>query len=298
MERTFRPGLEAGQSGHVTPTATMLLATVMRRVWLFASLALIAACSNKAPAPVEAPRAAITPLAPPAETAVPVVAEVAPSAPLAEEAAAPPEAPIDPIKIKVKLDKPVLVVPGETKTPIVYLHGRCGDPTAFTAWAATGKKYGTIISFTGDQKCKHGTRTQWSADDTALDRRITRAIEAVQQELGIEIDGSRRIVIGYSQGSLRAEGLATRFPDRYPRAVLIGGPRAPRETSLGKSEAVLIMVGDHDAREHLREATHKLEKRGKRVRYLELKDARHGEYGSEAGPTMQQGFEWLLSTPS
>lgn len=220
-----------------------------------------------------------------------------PEAP-AEEAAAPPEAPIDPIKIKVKLDRAVLVVPGETPTPIIYLHGRCGDPTAFSAWASTGKKYGTIISFTGDQKCKHGTRTQWSVDDAGLDRRITRAIEAVKAELGIEIDPSRRIVIGYSQGSLRAEALATRFPDRYPRAVLIGGPRGPRETSLTKSEAVLIMVGDHDAREHLRDATHKLEKRGKRVRYLELKDARHGEYGSEAGSTMKQGFEWLLATPS
>jgi predicted esterase len=280
----------------------MLPLTIMRRFWLgTASLALAAGCSNAAPSPVVAPphvaphSAAATsnpqPTAP--EPAAPLLA--APPAP-AEEAAPPPEAPVDPIKIKVKLDKAVLVVPGDTPTPIIYLHGRCGDPTAFSAWAATGKKYGTIISFTGDQKCKHGTRTQWSVDDGALDRRITRAIEAVKTELGIEIDGSRRIVIGYSQGSLRAEALATRFPERYPRAVLIGGPRAPRETSLGKSEAVLIMVGDHDAREHLREATQKLEKRGRRVRYLELKDARHGEYGSAPDATMKQGFDWLLDS--
>lgn len=273
----------------------------MRHFWLsVASLVIAAGCSSQASPTVAAPpHVASIALAQPEPTPVePAAVPVPPAEPLAEEAAPQPQAPIDPIKIKVKLDKPVLVVPGDTATPIIYLHGRCGDPTAFSAWAATGKKYGTIISFTGDQKCKHGTRTQWSVDDGALDRRITRAIEAVKAELGIEIDGSRRIVIGYSQGSLRAEALATRFPDRYPRAVLIGGPRGPRETSLGKSEAVLIMVGDHDAREHLREATQKLEKRGKRVRYLELKDARHGEYGSEPDSTMEQGFEWLLATPS
>jgi len=256
--------------------------------------ALLAACA--APHHAE-PR----PPAPPRVTAArPVPSEPLPApmtAPTPEEIAAPPvviDAPIEPIKVKVKLDKPVLVVPGDTPVPIIYLHGRCGDPTAFGAWARVGKRYGTIISFTGDAKCKHGTRTQWGLDTAGLDRRVTRAIEAVHETLGIEIDPKRRIVIGYSQGSLRAEALATKYPERYPRAVLIGGPRGPRETSLRDSEAVLIMVGDHDQREHLREAAEKIEKRGGRVRYLELKGARHGEYGSEAGPTMLRGLEWLI----
>jgi predicted esterase len=259
-----------------------------------ASFALLAACSHATPSRPAAP-SKLAAVAPAATSSEPPPAPIA--APSPEEIAAPPpaaEAPIEPTRVSVKLDKPVLVVPGDTAVPIIYLHGRCGDPTAFGAWAKVGKKYGTIISFTGDMKCKHGTRTQWGLDDAGLDRRITRAIAAVHETLGIEIDPSRRIVIGYSQGSLRAEALATKFPERYPRAVLIGGPRGPRETSLKDSEAVLIMVGDHDQREHLRNAAEKIEKRGGRVRYLELKGARHGEYGSEAGPTMQLGFEWLI----
>lgn len=217
----------------------------------------------------------------------------APAAP----AGAPPPA-LEPISVAVPRDKRVWVVPGETSTPIVYLHGRCGDPHAFVAWAQVGRRFGTIISLTGDIKCKVGSRTQWTEDIASIDRRVTAAIAAARAELGIEIDGAKRIVVGYSQGSLKAEALASRFPDRYPRAVLIAGPRGPRDESLRKTEAILFMVGDHDARDHLREATRKLEKRGKTVRYLELRGARHGEYGPDAEKTVAEGLEWLFSTPS
>lgn len=205
---------------------------------------------------------------------------------------------VEPVSVPVSRDKRVWVVPGETTTPIVYLHGRCGDPHAFVAWAQVGRKFGTILSLTGDIKCKAGNRTQWTEDIASIDRRVTAAIAAASEKLGIEIDGTKRIVVGYSQGSLKAEALASRFPDRYPRAVLIAGPRGPRDENLRKTEAILFMVGDQDAREHLREATRKLEKRGKTVRYLELRGARHGEYGPDAEKTVAEGLEWLFSTPS
>ena len=212
---------------------------------------------------------------------------------------APPDAPpaVEWKTVSVAGDKPVLVVPGMGRTPIVYLHGRCGDPTAFRAWARAGSKFGTIVSFVGDKRCKHSERSHWGDDVGALDRRVTRALAAVEVALGVDLDEEHRVVIGYSQGALKAEALATRFPARYPRAALIGGPRAPRDESLRKTESVLLMAGDRDARDHLREASRKLEKRGKKARYLELPGAAHGEYGPKAEPTMEAALGWLLSTP-
>lgn len=201
-------------------------------------------------------------------------------------------------EVRVPGDASVLVVPGRTPTPIVYLHGRCGDQRAFTAWAEAGLEFGTIVSIKGDQRCKAGGRAKWTEDPARLDRRITKALDIVAKELGVTIDGERRLVIGYSQGALRAESLSTKFPERYPRAVLVAGPRAPRPTSLTKSEAVLLVVGDHDARQHLSEAASKLAGSGRRVRYLELPGARHGEYGSEARRVFSEGLGWLVETPT
>lgn len=260
------------------------------------------------PLACSAPPEAASPSAPPAPS---VAAQ--PEAPTAARAAAPappedppaertePSSSPEPIvvrEVKVPRDSAVLVVPGRTSTPIVYLHGRCGDPTAFTAWAETGSRFGTIVSLKGDQKCKAGGRTKWTEDPARLDRRITNALEAIRDQLGLPLDLDRRLVVGYSQGALRAESLGTRFPERYPRAVLVAGPRAPKPTSLTKSEAVLLLVGDHDARQHLSEAATKLKSRGRAVRYLELPGARHGEYGTEAARVFSEGLGWLVETPT
>lgn len=201
-------------------------------------------------------------------------------------------------ELKVPGDATILVAKGETSTPIVYLHGRCGDPTAFRAWVDAGVRFGTVISLKGDQKCKGSGRTKWTEDAAKLDRRITKAIEVTRDELGVDLDPERRLVVGYSQGALRAELLSTRFPKKYPRAVLIAGPRAPRPTSLTRSEAVLLVVGDHDARAHLSEAATKLAGAGRAVRYLELPGAHHGEYGAQAARVFSEGLGWLVETPT
>lgn len=215
-----------------------------------------------------------------------------------------PDAPAEPrdttvrtVEVNVPGDAPVLAVPGDTPTPIVYLHGKCGDPTAFLAWARVGARFGTILSLRGDIRCKGSARSRWTEDTAKLDRRITKAIGAARSELGLELDAARRIVVGYSQGALRAESLSTRFPARYPQAVLIAGPRAPRPTSLRASESVLFVAGDHDARGHLVEAAQKLEQAGRRARFLELPDARHGEYGSAPETVFSEGLGWLVAAP-
>ncbi len=260
---------------------------------------LVAAC-GAAPSP---PSAEARPSAP--SLSAPVVTEPVADASLDETPELPPPGPMseDPaeapelVELAVPGDRKVLIVPGETRTPIVYLHGRCGDPTAFRAWAAAGRRFGTILSFVGDVKCKGG-RTKWSGDTVRLDARITAAIGAARSGLGIDLADGPRVVVGYSQGALRAEALATRFPDRYPRAVLIAGPRAPKDGNLAATEAVLFMVGDHDARGHLHDAATKLKAHGRNARYLELPGAHHGDYGSEPLRTVTEGLDWLFRTPT
>lgn len=225
-------------------------------------------------------------------------AEASKTSDAAPREASPPAEPVVPIRLKIPGDKPVWVVPGDPSGPtLVYLHGRCGDPHAFVAWAAVGRRFGTLISLSGDERCKDGQHDKWSGDVVAIDRRASKAVEVARKALSLTIGDAQRIAVGYSQGSLMAEALGTRFPQRYPEVVLIAGPRGPKDDHLKDTKSVLIMVGDQDTRLHLREATTKLEQRGKRVRYLELPGARHGEYGTEAEARMEDGLRWLTEAP-
>lgn len=213
---------------------------------------------------------------------------VTPSAPAEDPPAAP-------VSMRLGHERSVWVLPGKTATPIIYLHGRCGDPKAFTAFARAASNIGTLVSFVGDQACADGARFKWSGDVVNLDKRITRTLAHVGKELHLELGDGPRIAMGYSQGSLMAEALGTRFPERYPRVVLIGGPRAPKDHSLEKSQAILLMAGDKDARLHLRAASADFKSRGKNANYVELPGARHGEYGEEAERVMAESFSWLLA---
>jgi predicted esterase len=207
------------------------------------------------------------------------------------------EPPPDLVPFRVGHERAVWTLPGREGAPplpLVYLHGRCGDPKAFSAFGHAAAERGTVISFVGDEPCKDGQRFKWSGDVVSLDRRISRTLAALDEAKGTRLAESERAVIGYSQGSLMAEALATRFPERYPRVALIGGPRAPKEGSLSRTKAILLMAGTRDLRDHLREARDELARRGRTVRYVELEGARHGEYGSAAELTMAEALDWLF----
>lgn len=274
------------------------------RATVLLSLAL-AGCAPRGgdlPSTPEEPRPSASAAAPPTTSAAPdsiasadVPTEAASTTAPPEPTATADEPAPTPVTMRVGFERAVWVLPGKTNLPIVYLHGRCGDPKAFTAFARAASNVGTLVSFVGDQACKGGDRFKWSGDVVSLDKRISRTLEHVGKTLDRDLAAApERVAIGYSQGALMAESLGTRFPERYARVVLIGGPRAPKDTSLGKTSAVLLMAGDLDARQHLRLAKDDLERRGKRASYLELPGARHGEYGAEAERVMGEAFSWLL----
>jgi predicted esterase len=210
------------------------------------------------------------------------------------------------ISIAVEGDKPVEVVLGPISSAhvIVYMHGLCGDPFAFSSWAKAVAKHATLISLRGDRRCKKNrSRYKWSYDHKKNDRRISKAIEAVEtfRQAMVDsvkvtpLDGSHLTLLGYSQGAARAAQMAYRFPKRYRRVGLIASPAAPNATMLLKSERVLLVAGGWDVRKHIKGGLEKLKRAKIDARYLELPKARHGEYGPEALRVMGDGVAWLLA---
>ena len=247
---------------------------------------------NTAPsAPSPALEASSVPSPTPAPTSTSSSAGLAVSRAIADDTTSP----LDAQTLEVPRDKRVFVVFGDPNTSrvFVYLHGRCGDPLAFLAWAGVGRHFGTIVSFVGDVKCDGG-RSKWGADTAALDGRISRALEVVEAQRKTALDKEHRIVIGYSAGALRAEALATRFPDRYPRVILIGGPRPPRPESLGHTRSILLMAGQLDIRQPLMDAATDLAKAGRNAHFIVIPHARHGEYGPQATETMRDALAWVV----
>jgi predicted esterase len=241
-------------------------------------------------APISSPTA-IEPEVPPSNEARPVATH--------EDATSrstihPTVADIELEEVRVTKDKPVLVVRGRGSRVIVYLHGRCGEPERLRAWAAAAASVGTVIALRGEVRCRDGARSRWTEDVTTIDRRITAAIRAVGANHPEPLDATARVVFGYSQGALRAESLASRFPERYPLVVLAAGPRGPRTDALSKVRRAVVVAGELDVREPLAKSADELARLGVPTRYVELPGARHGEFGPEAVPRLEAALAWLL----
>jgi len=198
--------------------------------------------------------------------------------------------------------------PPDVGRAILYMHGHCGNPIAFTPWAEAATRHGTLISLRGDTKCKgRSGRRKWSYDYRGIDRRIRAAIAAVDDKRWdffdsvkvTPLDPEDVVLIGYSQGAKRVEFMTHHFPDRYRRVVSIAVADEPSPYRLKPAERVLLMGGAWDARKHIKEGFDALKRLQKRVgagkaRYMEFPEARHGEYGPEANEVMSEALEWLL----
>src|SRR5579859_4894471 len=119
-------------------------------------------------------------------------------------------------------DPPTFVMRGAPRGParMVFLHGMCGHALGYAQsfqWNAAKK--GTLIAPQGDKSCG-GPWSMWSGDLDTLDARIVSAFRALGHDDPID----DVLVIGYSQGAVRAEGLARKWPKRYTRLILMAGP--------------------------------------------------------------------------
>ncbi len=201
--------------------------------------------------------------------------------------------------VDVPNDQPILLVEGapNDKRAILYLHGMCADPREdLDAWGAVAKKHGTILALAGDVVCpdKPG-RKKWSDEMSELDGRITAAIEAASARRAEKLEGSELIVIGESMGAARAESLATKFPDRYTRLVLVGSPQKPNAENLKSAKAVANVAGEKEAQANMREGARALENAGLASRFFLLPDATHGNYGPNGVRVMNEAIAFVAA---
>ena len=100
-------------------------------------------------------------------------------------------------------------------------------------------------------------------------------------------------MIGESMGASRAIGLASRFPAKYARLVLVGGPETPSAKDLRGAKAVALLAGEHESQEKMRQGTAGLESAGVDARFWELAGATHGTYGSDGARTMGEAVSFV-----
>jgi predicted esterase len=147
----------------------------------------------------------------------------------------------------------------------------------------------------GDDKCKEPGRYKWGFGVERTDRRIVAALRAVGEARGGGLDAESVTLVGYSQGSSRAEALVRGFPSRYRRAVLVAGPREHEPSSFREALGIAIVAGENDLKTHLQDSASRAAKAGVRARYFELPGARHGEYGPAALKVMGDALGWVLA---
>jgi len=203
-----------------------------------------------------------------------------------------------PVVLHVPGDAALRVIQGEasSREAIVYLPGLCGDITAVDSWAHAASRHGTLVAVNGDLRCRGGRRYRWSTNLAAIQRRIDRALEVVRASRGGQLRTRQLTLIGYSQGATRAQALAARYPERYPRVLLGSPPVRPSEQKLSGVQAVAVVGGQLEHKAKMREGVAELRDAGEPVRFLVLPDAGHGHYGPEADRVMGQALDFLFQS--
>lgn len=181
--------------------------------------------------------------------------------------------------------------------PIIHLHGMCADPKEdLDAWGGVAKEHGTIIAVMGDVPCPaQPGRFRWTSDAAAIDRRIDDAVRTVSEARGLQLDTSEMIVIGESMGAARAELLASKFPEKYSRVVLVGSPQKPSPQNLKAAKAVANLAGEKEPQNAMRAGTRALESAGTPTRFWEIPKANHGDYGPDGERIMNEALSFVSS---
>lgn len=200
-------------------------------------------------------------------------------------------------RVSVPGDRPAIVVhaPAGNRQAIVYLHGVCGDVYAIRSWASVVSQRGTLVAMLGDDACEGRTgRFRWFRDADRIDRRIQRTLAAVAEARGGQLELEQVTLIGYSQGADRAERVASRFSDRYPR-VLLGSPPDAPGTRFVEGQAVAVVAGGLENNDKRRDGVEALKEAGFPAVFMTLPGAYHGQFGPEGDRVMDEAVAWLFA---
>ena len=199
-------------------------------------------------------------------------------------------------RLAVPRDRAAIVVhaPAGVRGAIVYLHGVCGDAYAPRSWYGAATRYGTLITLLGDDACKgRPGRFRWRKNNELLQSRIDRALAAVKEARGGQLDTEELTIIGYSQGASRAEAVALRELSRCKRVVLGSPPSAPDPDDFSPEQSIAVVAGALENNDVRREGVERLRAAGVRATFMPLPGAYHGQYGAEGERVMGEALAWL-----
>jgi predicted esterase len=186
---------------------------------------------------------------------------------------------------------PVFVMRGAPRGSgrLAFLHGMCGHGLGYAqSFQFSAAKKGTLIAPQGDISCG-GVFSKWSSDVAALDARILRTFQLL-----VEPDDTAEItIIGMSQGADRAVALVKRYPKRYTRLISMDAPTALKPGQLRSLRAAVMMAGELDRRDLMRQSTQALTASGVPATFMIIPRARHGDMGPTPEQTMGTALDWL-----
>lgn len=193
-------------------------------------------------------------------------------------------------QVEVPGDLPAFVVRGNPEgRRIAFLHGLCGNPYGY-AWSFrnAAARRGTLVAIQGNMPCT-GAFRDWSSAPGKVDARIEAAFRAAGDLKPLE----DVILIGYSSGGTYAELLAMNRPERYTRLILIANPRKPALFRLRRAKAVVVMAGERDRHDLMKEGLRDLTGAGIPSTFMVLPKATHGEMGPDSERVMAEALDWF-----
>lgn len=255
---------------------------------------IVVGCSaERAPTRVNGPSKA-------AEPAIVASAEVVATASAVAVASAAPVAPPEPVpatveRIAIEGDEPASFVraPDGSTPRIIFLAGICTIGYAYLmSFPEAARAHGGALTLEGDQPCPgYPDFRSFSNDADKQEKRIQAALAALMGgEVAAPAGGFT--LVGYSRGATIAERMSHKWPDRYPRVIVIGSPTDPNVELLSKARAVATMSCSRDNPWRMKGALTSLRFRKIPAEYFEMPDCTHGNV-TDGDRVFGEAFTWL-----
>ncbi|MGH7281601.1 MAG: hypothetical protein ACRELY_08775 [Polyangiaceae bacterium] len=193
----------------------------------------------------------------------------------------------------VAKDSPASFVRGETPgvARIVFLPGLCSNAGAYLwAFNRAAQAHGGVVAIDGDKPCGSATSGfhSFTWDPNLQHARIERALAATSMKA--PPDGFT--LVGYSAGASIAEMVHEKWPELFPRLILIAPPQDLWIEKLVNAQAVVSMSCSLDVPGRMKSGAKKLGARGVRATYMEMPKCTHGNI-ADGEHVMGDAFAWL-----
>ena len=193
----------------------------------------------------------------------------------------------------VEKDSPTWFVRGEDAavSRVVFMPGLCSNAAAYLlSFSEAAKAHGGVVAIDGDKPCgapNSGFHSfTWNPD---LQRaRIDRALAAA----GKKAPPDGFTLVGYSAGASIAELVHQKWPDLFPRLVLIAPPEDLWIDKLMKAQGVVSMSCSRDVPGRMKDGAKKLGAKGIRATYMEMPKCTHGDV-ADGERIFGEAFAWL-----